>query len=107
MTIADWLDARSPAPPAQLLERLRAALGPTLARDAAAVPQVFVDAAVTLLDTLLRAGCVARDRALDLLAVDALVTYAFEAASDDPESLEARAHEAMRRLANLASPASP
>jgi hypothetical protein len=106
VTVADWLDARSPAPPAQLVDRLRAALGPALVRDAAEVPQAFVDAAETLLVTLVRVGCASRDRALDLLAVDALVTYAFEAASDDPESLDARAHHAMRRLAEIAAQAS-
>jgi hypothetical protein len=107
VTVADWLDARSPAPPAQLLNRLRAALGLALVWDAAEVPHAFVDAAETLLATLVRDGCVKRDRALDLLAVDALVTYAFEAASDDPESLDTRAHDAMRCLAELAAQASP
>jgi hypothetical protein len=101
VTVADWLDARSPAPPAPLLGRLRAVLGPALARDAAEVPLTFVDAAVVQLATLVKDGCVSRDQALDLLVVDALVTYAFEAASDDPESLGARAHDAMRRLAAL------
>ena len=106
MTVADWLEARSPAPPAQLLDRLRAALGSSLACDVADVPRAFVDAAETLLATLVRDGCMTRDRALDLLAVDALVTYAFEAASDDWELLGARAHEAMKRLAYLTPPAS-
>ena len=105
MTVADWLEARSPAPPAQLLDRLRAALGSSLACDVADVPRAFVDAAETLLATLVRDGCMTRDRALDLLAVDALVTYAFEAASDDPESLGARAHDAMWRLAALVAQA--
>jgi hypothetical protein len=107
VTVADWLDARSPAPPARLLDRLRTALGSSLARDAAEVPHALVDAAEKLLATLVRDGCMTRDRALDLLAVDALVTYAFEAASDDAEALEARARDAMRRLADLATRASP
>ena len=107
MTVADWLEARSPAPPAQLLDRLRAALGSSLACDVADVPRAFVDAAETLLATLVRDGCMTRDRALDLLAVDALVTYAFEAATDDAEALDARARDAIRRLADLAPRASP
>jgi hypothetical protein len=102
VTVADWLESRSPAPPAQLLDRLRGALGSSLACDAAEVPHALVDAAETLLATLVPDGCMTRDRALDLLAVDALVTYAFEAASDDPEALAARARDAMRRLADLA-----
>ena len=36
-----------------------------------------------------------------MLAADALVTYAFEAASDEPRALAAHASEAMRRIAGL------
>jgi len=43
-----------------------------------------------------------RESALDLLTVDALVTYAFEAAAGAPESLEATATAAMIRLAATA-----
>jgi hypothetical protein len=42
-----------------------------------------------------------RAGALDLLAVDALVTYAFEAASDTPERIPALAADAMHRLSAL------
>jgi len=37
--------------------------------------------------------------ALDLLAADACVTWAFEAAADEPETLGARAEAAMQRIA--------
>lgn len=56
-----------------------------------------------LLTRLLHADCHARDVALDLLAADALVTHAFELAADDPERIEERAGEAMRRIAALAT----
>jgi hypothetical protein len=52
----------------------------------------------------LRDGCLTRDCALALLAVDAVVTYAFEAAADDPERLEARTEAALARIADLARP---
>jgi hypothetical protein len=39
---------------------------------------------------------------LDLLAADACVTWAFEAASDAPTSLGARAEAAMQRIAEVA-----
>lgn len=52
----------------------------------------------------LRDGCLTRDSALALLAVDAMVTYAFEAAADDPERLEARTEAALARIADLARP---
>jgi hypothetical protein len=51
---------------------------------------------------LLTNGCLTRDTALDLLAVDALVTYAFEAAADDPATLEDRAKQTLARIAALA-----
>ena len=37
------------------------------------------------------AGAASREATLDLLAADALMTYACEAAADNPESVEARA----------------
>lgn len=53
---------------------------------------------------VLRDGCLTRDSALALLAVDAIVTYAFEAAADDPERLVALTESALARIANLARP---
>jgi hypothetical protein len=55
---------------------------------------------------LLALGCAQRDRALDLLAVDALVTYAFEAASESPDTLASRATNAMMVIARLVTPSS-
>jgi len=42
-----------------------------------------------------------RGSALDLLAVDALVTYAFEAAAETPAELEQLANDAMTRIAEI------
>ncbi len=53
---------------------------------------------------VLRDGASDRALALDLLTADALVTYAFEAAGDDPAALPALARNAMRRLSRLAVP---
>jgi hypothetical protein len=44
------------------------------------------------------------ERTLDLLAVDALMTYAFEAAADDAAGLEERTKTALARIADLARP---
>jgi hypothetical protein len=44
----------------------------------------------------------ARESALDLLAADACVTYAFEAAADEPAKLGARAEAAKVKIANVA-----
>ena len=70
----------------------------------AAPADALVDAAAAAMMIVLREGCLTRDAALDLLAVDALVTYAFEAAADDPERLEMRTQRALTRIAALAGP---
>jgi hypothetical protein len=44
---------------------------------------------------------------LELLAADALVTYAFEAAADAPTLLSERARQAMMRIAALAPVPTP
>lgn len=103
MTIAEWLDARTPAPPPRLARRLRAALAPVMGREVRELPEAAVAAAEAILRALLDGGCTGRAQALDLLTADALVTYAFEAAGDEPDAIAARADDAMRRLAALAS----
>ncbi len=65
-----------------------------------------MDAAEQLLVELLARAHAGRECAIDLLTVDALVTYALEAATDDPATLDDRAHRAMSEIARLGS-ASP
>jgi hypothetical protein len=101
MTIGEWLATRTPAPPPQLMRRVRDALGAAVDDDAAFATDRCVDAAETLVAALLRDGRTARDSAPELLAADALVTYAFEAAADDPGGLQRRTRDAMVRLARL------
>jgi hypothetical protein len=103
MTIGEWLTTRTPAPPPQLMRRLHEALGEATHEDARLAPDRCLDAAERIVAHLLREGRTGRDSAADLLAADALVTYAFEAAGDDPESLGDRAQAAMVRLARLGS----
>lgn len=69
---------------------------------ATAVSDALLDASATAMAEVLRGGCLTRQAGLDLLAVDALVTYAFEAAADDPEQLVARTSAALSRIAALA-----
>lgn len=56
------------------------------------------------LERVLRAGATTRDAAGDLLAADAFVTWAFEAAADEPELISSRADDAMRRISARAVP---
>jgi len=100
-TVGEWLAALQPAPPSALADRLRLALTPFAAEPLDRVPEACLDAGEQLLDELLATGSTTRGSALDLLAVDALVTYAFQAAADAPERLEARAARAMARIAAL------
>ena len=102
MTIGEWLSASTQPAPEPLVARIEAALGRHGTEDAARAPERLLDAAVGLLQPLLARENAGRDAALDLLAADALVTYAFEAASAHPEQLDARTRDAMIRLAGLA-----
>lgn len=63
--------------------------------------ELCLAAGARLLETVLREDEACRDYALDLLAADALVTYAFEAASEDASSLSERAARAMTHIAAL------
>jgi hypothetical protein len=101
MTIGEWLDTRTPPPPPALGSLVRAALGAAAAEDARWAADRCIDAAERLAAELLRGGRTTRAYAAELLTADALVTYAFEAASDEPETLLERAHAAMTRLARV------
>ena len=70
---------------------------------AAPDPDALIRTAEHLLESLLRHNASRRERALDLLAADALVTYAFEAAAEDASTLERLTSEAMRRLSAVAA----
>jgi hypothetical protein len=100
-SVAEWLGEREPAPPDALLRRLREALGHDAGRDSADAAEACLGAGERLLVKVLREGEASRDHALDLLAADALVTYAFEAASARPNALPALAAQAMARMAAL------
>ena len=52
---------------------------------------------------MLNGSAMERASALDLLAADACVTYAFEAAADEPQSIGDRAAHAKRRIAAIAA----
>ena len=103
MTLAEWLEARRPAPPPALRARIDTALGPRLHDTISDPAETFLAAAERVVQTLLDEDATSRGSALDLLAADALVTYAFEAQSEQPGQLRRRAAEAMTRIAALAN----
>jgi hypothetical protein len=73
-----WLDARSPAPPAALRAHLEAAVED----GAEPLPQHLARLGGDLLARVARHPGGGRELALDLLAADAFVTYAFEAQAE-------------------------
>jgi hypothetical protein len=79
-TTLSWLRARRPAPPERLIRRMEAALTGVEANGADLAGELG-EAAVVCLRGALAAGP-GRAAALDLLAADALLTYACEAAAD-------------------------
>jgi len=101
VTVDSWLASRTPTPPEELTARIRDALGAALSLPAREASAACLDAMARIVEELLEAPEAGRDRALDLLAADALITYAFEAASDSPLSLSERAAAAMSRIAAL------
>ena len=102
MSVREWLSARVPAQPPALSRRIAELAAPFDARPGD-LPDRCLAAAVAGLRRLLEEPESSRAGALDLLAVDALVTYAFEAASDDPERIPALATQALHQLSALAS----
>lgn len=97
-----WIAAHADQPPASLRERLARVLADAPAGDGAHAELLATGR--EMLGELLARGSTARDTALDLLTADALVTYAFECAADEPASLDARAAAAMRAITTAADP---
>jgi len=102
VTVADWLRERDPAPPARLAARIERAIGTRRAEPAAQAAEVCLEACERLLADVAGRTASGRESALDLLAADALATYALEAAAEMPATLEARALDAMKRLTAIA-----
>lgn len=102
MTLADWLNARAALPPSRLAARIELAVRDQATRSATDATESLLDACESLLRDIIERAAAGRESALDLLAADALATYAFEAAADVPASLEEHARGAMRRIGALA-----
>jgi hypothetical protein len=103
MTLSRWLDERSSGVPPRLTARLDEALANDRGVAARQTTSVCMNAADALLRDLLARSSAGRDVALDLLTVDALVTYAFEAAAANPTTLRECAAEAAARFAAVAN----
>lgn len=100
MILREWLETRTPAPPPRLLHRIVEVLGPS--GNTEATSTALLDAAERLLRELTSQPTLGRDSALDLLTVDALVTYAFEYVAATPEGLLDATNHAIERLGAIA-----
>ena len=100
MILREWLETRTPAPPPRLLQRIVEVLGPDATAEASA--DVLVGAAARLLSELTARPSLTRDSALDLLTVDALVTYSLECAAASPDTLVDATTRAIERLGAIA-----
>jgi hypothetical protein len=79
-----------------------AALGPAADADESATPDASVQAAARALEGLVADARYGRESALDLLAIDALTTQAFEYASEHaPAQIDRVASDCARLLAQL------
>jgi hypothetical protein len=92
VSAAAWIAARGAGVPAALSDRLRQVAGRH---------DDLVEAAEATLRQSLATQPMTRAHALDLLTADALATYVFESAADDPSTLSARADDAMCRFGAL------
>jgi hypothetical protein len=85
--VGSWLQSRTPAPPRALAEKLAQCLTTApeslLAGDSLA--EIAGRLGVARLRTAVQRQGVADEAAMDLLAADAFVTYAFEAAAEAAE----------------------
>ena len=103
MTHSQWLRTRAPESPTALVTCITELLEDHPEWDSLARADAFVNASEILLRRVLVGNVAARTSALDLLASDACVTWAFEAAADEPGTIAARAAAAELRIAALAA----
>ena len=93
MTAAEWARENNAAAPRDLLHAMSAALA---AAEGSTVQAQLTSGARLLARRIAVNGCGDRTRALDLLALDALITSAMEASAVSPASCEAAASSLLR-----------
>lgn len=101
--LKEWLASRTPPPLPRLAARLDAAVSDVTANSQDSMPRSLVESASAILRETLAQSSNERNgtAALDLLAADALITYAVEAAAEDCERLAALTDEMIARLSGV------
>ena len=95
LTLRGWLATRTPAAPPELARRLAEIVGTEAMEGAGA--NLLLERGVTAL----RSALSEPDGALDLLAADALITYAMEAATEQCATMDESASAAIDHIAQL------
>lgn len=107
MNDSEWLQSRRPPPPPKLSERVQLAATPFSDDSKMSRSERLARGAVALLAPLFGPGApdisISRDVAIDLLAADALVTYAIESAADDCATIGQNVDLVVEQLISLAS----
>lgn len=98
---ADFVARHAGTAPPALIARVQAVLAADEAGAGLPAAESLLRAGEALLKSVLDDSESGRAVALDLLAADTCVTWAFEAAADEPGTLPARAESAMNRIAEL------
>lgn len=98
-THSEWVERAEPAAPPALVRRVAEVFSAHPGWEELPVADALTLAGEELLRAVLgETAADARACALDLLAADACVTWAFEVAATDPDVLPGRAQEAMQRI---------
>jgi hypothetical protein len=100
--VRGWLARRRPEPPPVLMARLAQLLGafpPDRLGAARSMTEAMSMLGVASLESLDSREPDGPDVALDLLAADAFVTYAFEAAAEEDQPVESIAARLLERVA--------
>jgi hypothetical protein len=100
---AEWVASRDPEAPAALTLCARELLEAHPEWEQLSRVDALIEASEVLLRRVLEGGAVPRANALHLLAADACVTWAFEAAADDPAGIAGRAERATMGIAAIAA----
>lgn len=99
MDINEWLRSRRPVPPDQLMARMQSALSNS---PSTSLSESLIGAATRILaDAAHSERANERATALDLLAADALITYAVEAAADDQSRFTEETDAIIKRVAEI------
>ena len=101
MTHHEWAVERAPLAPKAIMRRLGTLFESHPEWSALGRADAFQQATEELARRVLAADGTKRANALDLLSADACVTFAFEAAADEPATLVDRARTLQQRIAAL------